>query len=175
MGDRSNWKAQYLTSGNPLLVQLANRMREERDLGERLEHIPSGRYARYVKVLGNDYVTDTETFAEAAQYLRLMRSCVDRYYSVFPFIRNSPFPQWANRRLALLRDSGIVNHWFRLMSIKYGQSYMAGLLDEHQGRRRSERTALELANVIGAFYLLGLGLLLSTLVFCAEVLVQRRG
>ena len=40
----------FLRSGNPYYMELGKRIRAEKTLEERLEYIPTGRYARYVKV-----------------------------------------------------------------------------------------------------------------------------
>lgn len=174
VGDRTGWKNQYLYSGNPLLVKLVDKMIVEKTLEERVEYIPTGRYARYVKILGNNYVTDTETFAPVAHHLRLMKSCIDKPYTVFPFSKNSPYPRYVNRKLGMLMSSGITDHWFNLMSINYGKSYMAGLFDKNHVKQRTEMLSLEVKNVIGAFYLLGIGLTLAFIAFICEIIVYRR-
>lgn len=121
------------------------------------------------QILSNSYVTDTETFSSLAHHLRLMKTCVDEHYTVFPFGRNSPYKEYVNRKLGQYTDAGIVQHWFSLMGIKHGKSYMAGLFDKNNAKVRSEARSLEFKNVIGAFYLLGVGLLISMVAFIWEL------
>lgn len=148
-------------------------MIKEKNLQERLHYIPTGRYARYVKVLGNNYVTDTETFIPVVHHLRLMKTCLDRYYTVFPFAKNSPYTPYVDRKLGQLTAAGIIEHWFSNMTVKYGKSYMAELFDG-TSMRRSQGQPLQLSNVIGAFYLLGAGLVVSGVVFLLELYIYNR-
>ena len=50
LGERTSWVEYFLRSGNPYYMELGKRIRAEKTLEERLEYIPTGRYARYVKV-----------------------------------------------------------------------------------------------------------------------------
>lgn len=43
-------KQDYIDSGNPDYLELANRMRIEKDLAHRFRNIETGKYARFVKV-----------------------------------------------------------------------------------------------------------------------------
>lgn len=174
VGDRESWKKEFLATGNEYYMELPNRMIEEKDLSERLEYIPKGHYARYVKILGNNYVTDTETFAPLANQLRLMKTCVDNYYTVFPFAKNSPYTAFVNRKIAQFTDAGIIDHWFNLMTIKYGKSYMAGLFDKNREKTSAETQSLVLNNVVGGFYLLGIGLTVSAVAFIFELYLYNR-
>lgn len=71
-------------------------------------------------------------------------------------------------------DSGIINHWFALMTIKHGRSYIAEIIDKNRVREKTEKTPLELEHVIGAFYVLGIGLILALVSFIAEQIVHKR-
>ena len=53
--------------------------------------LAKGNYAAFVKVLSNNYVTDTEELVEYVNMLRLMKTCLLRYYSVFILQRHSPY------------------------------------------------------------------------------------
>ena len=127
-----------------------------------------------MKVLGNNYVTDTETFPTMAHHLRLMKTCIDNYYTVFPFSRNSPYKKYVDHKLGHFRDSGVIEHWFSLMTDKYGEKYMAEFFDKNFARSKSEVAPLTFDNVVGAFYLLGIGLSLAGVVFVIELFVAQR-
>lgn len=104
-----------------------------------------------------------------------MKSCVNTYYTVFAFVKNSPYSRYVNDELGRYIDSGIVDYWFRLMTIKRGKSYMRALFDEDEHHaEKTEPKPLQISNVIGAFYLLGVGLSLSTIVFTFEIYVHKR-
>ena len=83
----------------------------------------------FLQVLGNKYVTDTETISSMAHHLRLMKSCIDNYYTVFPFSKNSPLTPYVNNKVTQLTSAGIIEHWFDMMTVKYGKSYMAEFFD----------------------------------------------
>lgn len=131
-------------------------------------------YPKFSQILGNNYVTDTETFSSMAHHLRLMKTCIDRVFTVFPFSKNSPYTSYVNRKLGQYTDAGIIEHWFNLMRIKYGKAYMAGLFDKNNLRQKSDSKSLEFQNVIGAFYLLGTGLVISFVAFILELHVHNR-
>lgn len=109
-----------------------------------------------------------------AHHLRLMKTCIDRVFTVFPFSKNSPYTSYVNRKLGQYTDAGIIEHWFNLMRIKYGKAYMAGLFDKNNLRQKSDSKSLEFQNVIGAFYLLGTGLVISLVAFILELHVHNR-
>lgn len=125
-------------------------------------------------MLSNNYVTDTETFQELAHQLRLMKTCYSKFYTVFPFPKYSPYTRYVNDQLGRYIDAGIVDYWFKLMSIKHGKSYMARFFDKKEYFERNSPTPLKLSNVIGAFILLGCGLGLSTIVYLLELFVWNR-
>lgn len=117
-------------------------------------------------------MTDTETISSMAHHLRLMKSCIDNYYTVFPFSKNSPLTPYVNNKVTQLTSAGIIEHWFDMMTVKYGKSYMAEFFDNRV--LGSEAKPLKIRNVVGAFYLLGIGLIVSGVAFLAEIFVYRR-
>ena len=110
-----------------------------------------------------------------AHHLRLMRTCVDNFYTVFPFYKNSPYKRYVDGKMSRFRDAGIIEHWFSLMTTKYGENYMEGFFDKNVAKRKTEAVPLKLENVVGAFYLLGIGLGLAAVVFIIELLINKRG
>lgn len=119
-------------------------------------------------------MTDTETFSSMAHHLRLMRTCIDNFYTVFPFSRNSPYKRYVDEKLGMFRDAGIIEHWFSLMTTKYGQQYMTEFFDKNVAKKKTEAVPLKLDNVVGAFYLLGIGLGLAVIAFIFELLIYKR-
>lgn len=103
-----------------------------------------------------------------------MRTCVDNYYTVFPFGKNSPYKPYVDRKLDQFTNAGIINYWFKLMTIKFGRSYMPGLFDKNNVKENTEKTSLSLSNLIGAFYVLGIGHILALIVFILEKVVHKR-
>lgn len=102
-----------------------------------------------------------------------MKSCTSTYYTVFAFVKNSPYTRYVNDKLGRYIDSGIFNYWFRLMSIQRGKSYMRALFEEDT-KKETEPKSLKFSNVIGAFYVLAFGLLISTIVFLLEIYVHKK-
>lgn len=123
-------------------------------------------------MLSNNYVTDTGSYAHLSGMLRLMRDCIGNYFTTFPFLKHSAFTRYTNSKLGIYTDSGIIDYWFRLMNIKYGKAYMASFFDKNNIKRSTDPVALKIENLIGAFYLLGIGLTISFVVFLFEIWFQ---
>ena len=107
-----------------------------------------------------------------AHHLRLMRTCIDNFYTVFPFSRNSPYKRYVDEKLGMFRDAGIIEHWFSLMTTKYGENYITEFFDKNVAKKASEVRPLTIDNIVGAFYLLAAGLGISCLVFILELIVK---
>lgn len=59
---------------------------------EQIDFLVTKKYGRFVKVLSNkNYITDTETFSNFAESLRLLKECLFNYYIVFAFQKKSGF------------------------------------------------------------------------------------
>lgn len=128
----------------------------------------------FFQILSNNFVTDTDTFANHTSFLRLMRECVFKYYSVFSFRRRSPYTHYVSKEISKYIENGMTQFWLRQMNVKYGKSYMTALFDTHIDKLQKSPTPLELANLVGAFYLLGIGLLFALVTFLIELFYVRK-
>ena len=143
------------------------------------------KFAFFAKTLHNKWITDA-IWSDYADSLQLMKTCINSYFTSFAFAKQTAYRELFNRyieRLASKRDiladssktsnfcdrlseTGIVNQWFEDMAEGSG---MRRVIVNQNLSESLERLALSLENVSGAFYLIGLGLLLSTIVFFLEV------
>lgn len=171
IGERETMKRDFLDSGNADYIELAQRLQVEKDLEERHRNLQTGRYARFVKTLNNKYVMDTETIANYTSQLRLMKSCVNEYFTVFPFDKKSPYTRYFNMKLGRLKEAGIIRYWLGLMAPK---SYMRSLVEEENKAVAVEPKPLNLGQFSGSFYVLGIGLGLALLSFLGELYVHKR-
>lgn len=117
-------------------------------------------------------MTETETFDDIAHELRLMKECLFQHFTVFGFQHHSPFKQIFDRQIARFLEAGILQNWFRDMTIKYGKSYMNHFFESNVARS-NEPIVLTLEHVSGAFYFLIIGAIISTIVFGIEILYKK--
>lgn len=69
-------------------------------------------------------------------------------------------------------ESGIIQFWFREINYRYGQSYMRDFFDT-KIERLNEADPLIVNNIASAFYLLLLGLSISSLIFLMEIFINK--
>lgn len=117
---------------------------------------------------------DTETIANYSSRYRLMKKCVNEYYTVFPFDKKSPYTRYFNMKLGRFAQAGIVKYWLSLMNTKYGKSYMRSFFEKKVQVETVEPKPLNLGNFAGSFLVLGIGLGLATITFLAENYIYRR-
>lgn len=125
------------------------------------------------QTLSNNYVMDTETIANYSAQYRLMKSCVNEYFTVFPFDKKSPYTRYFNMKLGRFTQAGIVKYWLSLMNTRYGKSFMRSFVEKQQVQSIDPRP-LHLGNFMGAFYVLGIGLSIACVVLLIEIHVHKR-
>ncbi|GAB0090954.1 uncharacterized protein DMENIID0001_057390 [Sergentomyia squamirostris] len=109
-------------SESQMIRNLAERYDINKNDPGHLDKIASGKYAKFVKILSNNYVTDTETYASHAHHLRLMKECFYKYYVVILFKKKSPYTVYFTYHLTKHHEVGLVAHWFTQTNIKHGKS-----------------------------------------------------
>lgn len=77
------------TNGNKDYQELSKRFAFEETDDDRYEKLSTGKYAKMVKRLSYNFVTDTESFGNLSTRLKLMKQCLREYYTVFAFQKNS--------------------------------------------------------------------------------------
>lgn len=117
---------------------------------------------------------DLETIGNYSHEYRLMKSCVNEYFTVFPFDKKSPYTRYFNMKLGRFTQAGIVEYWLSLMSTKYGKSFMRSFVDKRQIVTNIEPKPLKIGNFEGAFYVLGIGVGIAFIVFFIEIYVHKR-
>uniref|UniRef100_A0A3F2ZDC6 Ionotropic glutamate receptor C-terminal domain-containing protein n=1 Tax=Lutzomyia longipalpis TaxID=7200 RepID=A0A3F2ZDC6_LUTLO len=157
-----------MSSGNRAFMEMAKRYYHEKNHTDEVNRIASGKYAKFVKILSNKFITDTETFPNHTHYLRIMKQCISRYYTVLLLKKNSPYTSFVSSLIPRYIEGGFISHWFTEMNTKYGKSYMNALFDD-QIKQFADTKGLQMANLLGAFYLLGLGLTVAFVVSLLEL------
>lgn len=117
---------------------------------------------------------DTETIANYSTQYRLMKTCVNEYFTVFPFDKKSPYTRYFNMKLGRFTQAGIVKYWLSLMNTMYGKSFMRSFVEKSQDVASVEPKPLNVGNFMGAFYVLGIGSSLAFVVFLIEIYVHKR-
>lgn len=128
-----------------------------------------------LQTLSNNYVMDTETIANYSSQYRLMKSCVNEYYTVIPFDKKSPYTRYFNMKLGRFTQAGIVKYWLSLMSTMYGKSFMRAFFEKSQKSsvQSTDPKPLNIGNFEGAFYVLAFGVSLAVVVLLIEIYVHK--
>lgn len=86
---------------SPLYDALLDTRVRENSLVERMEHIESREYAYLTRIGGSNFVTDIPFRNRSVNLpLRVMKSCVNHYYSVFAFSLQSPYRDYFTDRIS---------------------------------------------------------------------------
>lgn len=117
---------------------------------------------------------DTETITNYSHHFRLMKSCVNEYYTVFPFDKKSPYTRYFNMKLGRFAQAGIIKYWLGMMSTKYGKSFMRSFFEKDKKVVTIDPKPYNMGNFVGAFYVLGIGLSIAMGVFLIELYVHKR-
>ena len=117
---------------------------------------------------------DTETITNYTNHFRLMKSCVNEYFTVLPFDKKSPYTRYFNMKLGRFAQAGIIKYWLSLMSIKYDKSLTSSFFDKELKESNTEPKPYNMGNFVGAFYVLGIGLSIALLVFLGEIFVHSK-
>lgn len=102
-----------------------------------------------------------------------MKSCVNEYFTVFPFDKKSPYTRYFNMKIGRFTQAGIIKYWLGLMNTKYGKSYMRSFVEKSGKVTSVEPKPLRVDNFAGAFFVLGLGLGMAFVSFLSELYVHR--
>lgn len=103
--------------------------------------------------------------------LRVMKDCLTYRYFALGFQNNSPFIQAFNRWLHLIVDTGVFDYIKRHEIRDYYPQYWDSVYVEYD-RKNTKTVTLTIQHVHGAFYVLGVGLFLSFITFCAELYIK---
>lgn len=125
-------------------------------------------FARIVKLIGKQYVTDTETFDDYKKtHLRLLKECLFEAYSTFAMQRHSRYSVFFNKILVQLNEHGFITHWYRESTINPRFSYMNNFFSSYI-REHTDSDCLTISKLKGAFFVLGIGLVISLIAFIYE-------
>lgn len=126
-------------------------------------------FARVVKLIGQKYVSDTESFDEYKKtHLRLLKECIFNSYSSFVLRRHSKYTPFFNKMLMRLNEHGFITHWYRQSTINPRYSYMNNFFSSYVTESK-EHVPLTVSKLKGAFLMLGVGLMLALLIFFCEI------
>lgn len=129
-------------------------------------------FARLVKLIGQKYVTDTDTFDEYKKtHLRLLKECLFQSYSAFALQRYSKYTVFFNKMLMRLHEHGFITYWYWKSTINPRYSYMNNFFSSYESES-IEHVSIAVPKLKGAFLMLGVGLLLALLVFFWEVIMR---
>lgn len=81
------------------LPEAATTVVHEHSDEERMKNIQSGKFAYYTTTLTNKYIIRLPLYNTTRMPLRLMRSCLNRYYTVLAFPLLSPYMNFFTNKL----------------------------------------------------------------------------
>lgn len=89
-----------INGNNKDYTELIKRFAFEATKDDRYKKLSTGKYAKMVKRLSSNFVTDTESFGNLTSKLKLMKQCLREYYTVFAFQKNSVFTKLFDQKLS---------------------------------------------------------------------------
>lgn len=87
-------------NGNKDYKELGKRYAFEETIDDRYKKLSAGKYAKMVKRLSSNFVTDTESFGNLSSKLMLMKQCLREYYTVFAFQKNSVLTKLFDQKIS---------------------------------------------------------------------------
>ncbi|XP_068200478.1 ionotropic receptor 21a-like [Palaemon carinicauda] len=171
IGGVAFWKTQFTASIDPVVQKFANVLESNVDLSSLFDRVEAGEFAlienkQYLEVqAGARYTYGSRTT------IRIVGECLLPYSIGLAFQKNSPLKQVFDGVILRLFESGVVIKWqkevvdyFRLQYKEKRQQQKAGEGEISRGSK-----PLNLEQLQGVFYVLGLGYLLSALILLAEI------
>ncbi|PSN54803.1 hypothetical protein C0J52_02004 [Blattella germanica] len=169
-GEESENTFAYLIreSGNSKLIEFGNRFKRELTPRDRENRILKGNYAIFSKVMASAFVTETERLSQRARrMLRVMEEPVFTFYVGIGLRTNSPYETVIDSTIVRLHGAGLLEFWQRLIIQKLGYRYMNTFFTLQIDDDNIH--ALTLNSVLGAFSLLGVGLVIASVVYVVEI------
>lgn len=131
-------------------------------------------FARIVKLIGEKYVSDTETFDNYKKtHLRLLKECLLEPYNTFSFRGHSRYTAFFNKKLVKLNEHGFITYWYRQSTTHSRFSYMSNFFSSYV-YQSFEHVRIPVRKLFGAFLLLTIGLASSLIVFFYEMCKSER-
>lgn len=101
LGNTRTTKADQLGHGVPIFTKAAERIVPESSVEERVQNIYSGKFAYFVKILSNKFITEFPTNSTNTSLpLRVMKNCMIHYYTTLGFPKQSPYRDYFSEKLA---------------------------------------------------------------------------
>lgn len=136
---------------------------------EGYEKIDMKDFARVVKLVGKEFVTDTEGFDEYRKtHLRILKECTFSPLTTFAFRKASRYTIYFNKMLMRLNEHGFTTHWYKQLTIGPDLAYMRNFFSTYVSEV-FQREPLTIRQLQGAFLLLVIGLLVAFATFVWEI------
>ncbi|XP_071051060.1 uncharacterized protein [Onthophagus taurus] len=167
--NESGTKNLYKESNLSRLMNVADLFVFETSMEERLQKIKGNSHGVMVKLLLEKYITDADFLDEYAKnHLKVLNDCVGIYYYVFIIKKNSPFKIIFDKKILELTERGIIKFWYSQVKILYGGGFLMNFFTINV---KNHHHSLKIINIIGAFYLLSIGLIISIVIFILEIII----
>lgn len=128
-------------------------------------------FARIVKLIGQKYVSDTDTFDEYKKtHLRLLKECLFQSYSTFVLRKYSRYVPFFNKMLMRLNEHGFITHWYKQSTINPRYNYMNNFFSSYVSESFGH-VSINFSKLKGAFVMLGIGSVLALIAFVREIRV----
>lgn len=131
------------------------------------------KYAKFVKVAGMKYVTDTENLDSYSKtHLVLLKGCISKSNVVFVLQRNSVYTDIINKYTQRFVEYGFVRYWFKQAIYLSKDTYFDNFYSLYVNK--FGHGSLKIERLKGVFIMLTFGLATATLIFIAELLYYKR-
>lgn len=135
--------------------------------------LKTGQYGFLVKRFAGDFVSGSEELDDYAKtYLHPIPGCLATFYSSIAFQRNSPFPNYLNRKIISMFENGIVHYWRELTLRKPTYGYLKRFKSLYVDEMVTSK--FDMDKLSGILYFLVCGYGLSIVCFVNEVFKRRK-
>jgi hypothetical protein len=158
-------------TGNSQLQEFGRRFVMEYSPTDRENRILREKYAIFCKVLSNTFVTESEKLSpKIRQTLRVMNEPIFTFYVGIGLTENSPYKSYFDSTITRLQQGGLTDFWQQTVINKLGFHFMKSFFTLYTDG--IVRRPLSFKAILGAFYLLAIGLLIAGCAFLCEILVN---
>ncbi|XP_042883436.1 glutamate receptor ionotropic, delta-1-like [Penaeus japonicus] len=169
IGGVAFWKTQFSASIDPVVRDFSNVLESDVDLSSLFDRVEDGEFA----LIENKQYLELQAGARftygSRTTIRIIPECLLPYSIGLAFQKNSPLKRNFDGVILRLFESGVLQKWKEEVVTFYRRQYLSKKLDDEFTNTRGR--PLELTQLQGVFYVLGLGYVAAALALAGEAVV----
>lgn len=170
IGGHAFWKTQFSASIDPLVRDFSNVLESDVELSSLFDRVEGGEFA----LIENKQYLELQAGARftygSRTTIRIVPECLLPYSIGLAFQKNSPLKRNFDGVILRLFESGVLQKWKEEVVTFYRRQYSGRKLDDEFANTRVR--PLELTQLQGVFFVLGLGYVAAALALAGEAVVS---